>query len=98
MTDSPFELGEDQLRIRDLVRRVADERRRRVRAAPRAEAVDEPPTTERIDCDSPRVDLGGESELSARIDALFRVKRSPALAAQLNMIYEHHESIPRYTT
>ena len=66
--------------------------------ASRAEAVDEPPTTERIDCDSPRVDLGGESELSARIDALFRVKRSPALAAQLNKIYEHHESIPRYTT
>ena len=52
----------------------------------------------RIDCDSPRVVLGGESELSARIDALFRVKRSPALAAQLNKIYEHHESIPRYTT
>ena len=52
----------------------------------------------RIDCDSPRVDLGGASELSARIDALFRVKRSPALAAQLNKIYEHHESIPRYTT
>ena len=35
----------------------------------RAEAVDEPPTTERIDSDSPRVDLGGESELAARIDA-----------------------------
>ena len=52
----------------------------------------------RIDCDSPRVDLGGASELSARIDALFRVRRSPALAAQLNKIYEHHESIPRYTT
>ena len=52
----------------------------------------------RIDCDSPRVDLGGESELSARIDALFRVRRSPALAAQLNKIYERHESIPRYTT
>ncbi len=66
--------------------------------ASRADAVDEPPTTERIDSDSPRVDLGGESELSARIDALFRVKRSPALAAQLNKIYEHHESIPRYTT
>ncbi|CAH0371336.1 unnamed protein product [Pelagomonas calceolata] len=66
--------------------------------ASRAEAVDEPPTTERIDCDSPRVDLGGASELSARIDALFRVRRSPALAAQLNKIYEHHESIPRYTT
>ena len=66
--------------------------------ASRAEAVDEPPTTERIDCDSPRVDLGGESELSARIDALFRVRRSPALAAQLNMIYEHHDGIPRYTT
>ena len=52
----------------------------------------------RIDCDSPRVDLGGASELSARIDALFRVRRSPALAAQLNKIYEHHEVIPRYTT
>ena len=52
----------------------------------------------RIDCDSPRVVLGGESELSARIDALFRVKRSPALAAQLNKIYEHHDVIPRYTT
>ena len=52
----------------------------------------------RIDCDSPRVVLGGESELSARIDALFRVRRSPALAAQLNKIYEHHEVIPRYTT
>ena len=52
----------------------------------------------RIDCDSPRVVLGGESELSARIDALFRVRRSPALAAQLNKIYEHHEGIPRYTT
>ena len=52
----------------------------------------------RIDCDSPRVDLGGASELSARIDALFRVRRSPALAAQLNKIYERHESIPRYTT
>jgi hypothetical protein len=63
-----------------------------------ADAVDEPPTNERIDCDSPRVDLGGASELSARIDALFRVRRSPALAAQLNKIYEHHESIPRYTT
>ena len=50
----------------------------------------------RIDCDSPRVDLGGESELSARIDALFRVRRSPALAAQLNKIYEHHDGIPRY--
>ena len=60
--------------------------------------LDEPPTNERIDSDSPRVDLGGESELSARIDALFRVRRSPALAAQLNKIYEHHESIPRYTT
>ena len=67
-------------------------------ARTRADAVDEPPTNERIDSDSPRVDLGGESELSARIDALFRVKRSPALAAQLNKIYEHHESIPRYTT
>ena len=52
----------------------------------------------RIDCDSPRVVLGGESELSARIDALFRVRRSPALAAQLNKIYEHHDGIPRYTT
>ena len=52
----------------------------------------------RIDCDSPRVDLGGESELSARIDALFRVRRSPALAAQLNKIYEKHDVIPRYTT
>ena len=52
----------------------------------------------RIDCDSPRVVLGGESELSARIDALFRVKRSPALAAQLNAIYEKHDVIPRYTT
>ena len=52
----------------------------------------------RIDCDSPRVVLGGESELSARIDALFRVKRSPALAAQLNKIYEKHDGIPRYTT
>ena len=52
----------------------------------------------RIDSDSPRVDLGGESELSARIDALFRVRRSPALAAQLNKIYEHHDVIPRYTT
>ena len=51
----------------------------------------------RIDCDSPRVDLGGASELSARIDALFRVRRSPALAAQLNKIYEHHDVIPRYT-
>ena len=38
------------------------------------------------------------SRASARIDALFRVRRSPALAAQLNKIYEHHESIPRYTT
>ena len=64
----------------------------------RADAVDEPPTNERIDSDSPRVDLGGESELSARIDALFRVRRSPALAAQLNKIYEHHDVIPRYTT
>ena len=52
----------------------------------------------RIDCDSPRVVLGGESELSARIDALFRVRRSPALAAQLNKIYEKHDGIPRYTT
>ena len=52
----------------------------------------------RIDCDSPRVVLGGESELSARIDALFRVRRSPALAAQLNKIYEKHDVIPRYTT
>ena len=52
----------------------------------------------RIDCVSPRVVLGGESELSARIDALFRVRRSPALAAQLNKIYEHHDGIPRYTT
>ena len=64
-------------------------------AADETDAADE---FARIDCDSPRVDLGGESELSARIDALFRVKRSPALAAQLNKIYEHHESIPRYTT
>ena len=64
-------------------------------ASDEADAADE---FARIDCDSPRVDLGGESELSARIDALFRVKRSPALAAQLNKIYEHHESIPRYTT
>ena len=64
----------------------------------RADAVDEPPTNYRIDSDSPRVDLGGESELSARIDALFRVKRSPALAAQLNKIYEKHDGIPRYTT
>ena len=52
----------------------------------------------RIDCDSPRVDLGGKSELSERIDALFRVRRSPALAAQLNKIYEFHDGIPRYTT
>ena len=52
----------------------------------------------RIDCDSPRVDLGGESELSARIDALFRVRRSPALAAQLNKVFENHDGIPRYTT
>ena len=64
----------------------------------RADAVDETPTNERIDSDSPRVDLGGASELSARIDALFRVRRSPALAAQLNKIYEHHDVIPRYTT
>ena len=64
-------------------------------AADETDAADE---FARIDCDSPRVDLGGESELSARIDALFRVRRSPALAAQLNKIYEHHESIPRYTT
>ena len=35
ITDSPFELGEDQLRIRDLVRRVADER-----VAPRAAEID----------------------------------------------------------
>ena len=64
-------------------------------ASDEADAADE---FARIDCDSPRVDLGGASELSARIDALFRVRRSPALAAQLNKIYEHHESIPRYTT
>ena len=47
-------------------------------AADETDAADE---FARIDCDSPRVDLGGESELSARIDALFRVKRSRARGA-----------------
>ena len=84
--------------------------RERMTTASRAEAPEDEPEAvasdetdaadefARIDCDSPRVDLGGASELSARIDALFRVRRSPALAAQLNKIYEHHDVIPRYTT
>ena len=68
---------------------AADEARARAAAKERRRAG-------RIDCESPRIDLSGNSELSSKIDALFKVRRSPALAEELNKIFENHDAIPKY--
>ena len=91
--------GEAEARAADEKRRTDAEAELRAAAAEEARARaagGEKRHAGRIDCESPRIELSGNSELSSKIDALFKLRRSPALAGQLNKIFKNHDAIPRY--
>ena len=91
--------GEAEARAADEKRRTDAEAELRAAAAEEARARaagGEKRRAGRIDCESPRIELSGNSELSSKIDALFKLRRSPALAGQLNKIFKNHDAIPRY--